>query len=42
VKEDMSGGGYEGRDYHSTGDFIVGGFLLDLEGGEFEFCSRED
>jgi hypothetical protein len=26
VKEDMSGGGYEGRDYHSTRDFIVGGF----------------
>ena len=26
MKEDMSKGGYEGRDYHSTWNFILGGF----------------
>jgi hypothetical protein len=38
----MSGGGYEGRgSFFSTGNFLLG-VLLDLQGGEFELCSRED
>jgi hypothetical protein len=38
----MRGGGLRRRgDYHSTGNFFLGGSLLDLHRGEFEFCSRE-
>jgi hypothetical protein len=42
VKEDMSGGGLRRKGLSFYGGILFWGVLLDLQRGEFEFCSRED